>query len=425
MTTEAGRGEHYVYKLVPDDASDQAKLTAGNHYLGIDAVAWFINKHSSWFSNRIASGTLDIKMAGGAENYPVALGPFDLSGISRIAPVFERPILRDRNYRGGPISFSVTLSAVNKNNVIRSMLKSSANACLEIADGIVEAGALPGPCGVLSAASRDIIGNVQKVLTDTSLRCEEIFDFSGLEYSLRPEAIVGPQIFILFHRGAGLNESRLSVKPGSVEIREPGLSIQRRQMLMPYYENAPLEDGAWLLLRIRRSDEYSGHRSWFIDVSKFLSKVKCLVDDVKSGLITKDDGLAQLQPSGIGEKTILDEFHELRSLICNDGALSDREAGAQVGLLYTAILAAKNAITKLNPRTLTDTIKQVTGALSEGECITGEIGQAFAEQVASVASARKSCIARDTSPNRIAKFDGDELFSTMQYLPKTLKRCTL
>lgn len=425
MPAEAGRGEHHIYKIVPHDASDQAKLTAGSHYVGVDAVSWFINKQGSWFSNRMASGTLDIKMAGGSENYPVALGTFNLSGGSRIAPVVERPILRDRNYRGGPISFSAMLSAVNKDTVIRGMLKSAAEASLGIVDGMVETAALTGPAGILRAASQDIISNVRKVLTDTSLKCEAIFDFSGLEYNLRPEAMVGPQIFILFHRGANLHEPGLSVKPG-VDLHEPGLSVKpQSEILMPYYENAPLEDGAWLMLRIRRSDEYSGFRSWFTDVGKFLSKVKCLVDDVKAGLITKDDGLAQLKPSGLGDKTIVDEFFRLRSIICSDGVISEREAGAQVGLLYTTILAAKDAIKKLNPKILTDTVDQAIEALSRGQSITGEIGQTFAEQVALVSSARKSCIVKDTSPSRIAKLYGDELFSTMQYLPKTLKRCTL
>ena len=416
MAVEAGRGEHHIYKIVPHDASDQAKLTAGSHYVGVDAVSWFINKQGSWFSHRMVSGTLDIKMAGGSENYPVALGTFNLSGGSRIAPVVEKPILCDRNYRGGPISFCAMLSAVNEDTVIRGMLKSSAEASLEIVYGMVETAAITGPAGILRAASHDIINNVQKVLTDTKLKCEAIFDFTGLEYNLRPEAMAGPQIFILFHRGANLHEPGLSVK---------SQLVYHTEILMPYYENAPLEDGAWLMLRIRRCDEYSEVRSWFADVSIFLSKIKRLVDNVKAGSITENDGLAQLRRSRIGDKTIADEFFRLRSVICSDGVISKREAAAQVGLLYITILAAKDAIKKLDPKILTDTITQAIEALSQGQSIAGKIGKAFAEQVALVSSVREPCIAKDTSPSRIAKLCGDELFSTMQYLPKTLKRCIL
>lgn len=424
MPTEAGRGEHHIYKIIPQGINDQAKLTAGSHYVGVDAVSWFINKQSYWFAERIASGTLDIKMSGGSEDYPVALGAFSLPGGARIAPVFEKPILVDRNYRGGPISLSATLSAVRKDTVIDGMLKSAAKASLGIVAGMVETAALTGPAGILSAASQDITGNVHKVLTDTSLKCEAIFDFSGMAYNLRPEAVIGPEIFILFHRGADLHESGLSVKPG-VDLHKPGISVKpQSQILMPYYENAPLEDGAWLMLRIRRSDEYSGIRRWFTDAGKLRNKVKGLVDDVKAGSITKEDGLAQLKPSVTGNETILDEFFSLRSIICSDGVISEREAGAQVGLLYAAIVAAKDAIKKLNPQILTDAINGASESLSRGQSITGEIGQAFAEQVSLVASSRKSSIAKGTSPGRIVKLSGDELFSTMQYLPKTLERCT-
>jgi hypothetical protein len=45
---EAGKGEHRVYRVVPQDPNDTGKLTAGNHYVGVEAVAWFINKESSW-----------------------------------------------------------------------------------------------------------------------------------------------------------------------------------------------------------------------------------------------------------------------------------------------------------------------------------------------------------------------------------------
>jgi hypothetical protein len=106
--TEAGQGEHRVYRVVPQDPNDTGKLTARNHYVGVEAVAWFINKESSWFTDRMASGTLDIKLAGGLEHYQAALGTFELKRGSRIAPVFERPVIPDRNHRGGPITFGAS-----------------------------------------------------------------------------------------------------------------------------------------------------------------------------------------------------------------------------------------------------------------------------------------------------------------------------
>ena len=194
MATEAGRGEQHVYKIVPKGGSDQAKLTAGNHYVSVDAVSWFINKQDLWFAERMASGTLDIKMSGGTENYPVALGVFNLLAGARIARVFEKPALVDRNYRGGPIFLSVVFSSVRKDAAIGDMLRSAASASLEIVEGMVETAAVSGPTGILAAASRDITGNVQKMLADPVLKRDAFVDVPGMEYYLRPEAMVGPEI---------------------------------------------------------------------------------------------------------------------------------------------------------------------------------------------------------------------------------------
>jgi hypothetical protein len=425
MATEAGKGEQHIYKIVPPAGSDQAKLTAGCHYVSIDAVSWFINKQALWFSERIASGTLDIKMSAGAENYPVALGVFNPPAGARTARVFEKPILADRNYRGGPLSISAVFSSVKRDAASIATLKSAASASLSVVEGMIETAAISGPAGILAAAGREITGAVLKFLADPILKRDAFLDFSGMDFYLRPEAMVGPEIFVLFHRGAELKEAGLSVKTG-VDRDKPGLTSKRlSDTLIPYYESAPLEDGAWLMIRIRRSDEYSGMRAWYTDAARLRNRVKSLVDDVKAGSIAKDDGLAQLKPSGTGDQTVLDEFFRLRPIIYNDGVLSEREAGAQVGLLYTAIMAAKDAIKKVNPELLTSAFSRVSASLSKGKSVDGEIGEAFAEQVALVANVRKSFIARDTSPSRIAKLTGEELFSTMQYLPKTLERCTL
>ncbi len=409
MTTDAGKGEHHVYKIVPQDSSDRGKLTAGNHYVGVEAVAWYINKQSSWFSDRMASGTLGIKMSGGLENYQVALGTFNLSGGARIAPVFEKPVLGDRNYRGGPIIFSAMLSAVKKDTVIGGMLKSAASASLGIVAGMVETAALTGPAGILAAAGQDIISSVRGVLGDKSLKGEALFDFTGMEFGLRPEVVVGPQIFLLFHRGADLEEARLSVRP-------------RGQLLMPYYDEAILDDGAWLMLRIRRNDEYSGVREWFTDARKLRTRARDLVDDYFAHSISREDALAQLKPSGTGDKTVQDEFFRLRSIISNDGVISERQAGLFVAELNTKLMAAREAIEQNNRQIFITTVEEVTDALSRGQRIEGKIGETFMRQVKSIANVRSpSLVKANTDPHRITKLAGDELFRSMQYMPRTLK----
>jgi hypothetical protein len=306
------------------------------------------------------------------------------------------------------------LSAIKKDAVIGSMLKSAANASLGIVAGMVSAATLSGPPKILAAAGEDIISSVRKVLCDTGENREPIFDFTGLEFAIRPEFIVGPQTFLLMHRGAALEEAELTVGTDG-------------QLLMPFYNNVVLDDGAWLLLRVRRSDEYSGVREWFEDAKKLRGGIKSLVDDFEAGFLTKEEGLAQLKPSSTGDKTLLDEFFRLRSVINNDGVLSEREAGLYVGQLYTAILAAKKAISSdgggQNPsQMLTAVIDGTSKALSQGQRIGGMLGEAFEEQVSSLAKLRSFSIVADTNRRRIANLSGDEVFKSMQYMPKALER---
>jgi hypothetical protein len=408
LPTEGGKGQHHVYHIPSKDLSDCGKLTAGNHYVGVEAVAWFINKQSTWFSDKMASGTLDITLSGGLEKYQVALGTFELAGGATIAPVFEKPVLNDRNYRGGPITLSASLTAIKKDTAIAGMLKSAASASLGIVAGMVQTATLTGPVQLLSTAGTNLVSGVQKILGDTVPKREAIFSFYGLEYNLQPEYVVGPETFLLMHRGASLEETRLTIQASGT-------------LLMPFYDGTILNDGAWLLLRIRRNDEYHGVRDWFEDSRKLRGRIKSLVDDVNSEFVTKEEALAQLKPSATGDKMVLDEFFRLRSIITNDGVLSEREAGLYVGQLYTAIIAARKAIDQANPKVFASIINDVYSKLSKGEALGGNLGEGFEEQVSSVAKARSPFLVRDTNLRRIASFSGNELYENMKYLPNALK----
>jgi len=207
---EAGNGEHHVYKITVDSA-DSAKLTARNHYLGVDAVSWFVNKDSSWFRNRMASGAMSIKLSSGLEEYHVALGTFALEAGTRRAPIFDRPALPDRNYRGGPLTFFAQLSGVKSDTALSGILKSAATASLGVVSGMVATATVAGPSKLLGGAGQAIIEGVRTLLTSTGDNREPLFDFNGIEYTIQPEEIVGPQIFLLLHRGSELVERNLTV----------------------------------------------------------------------------------------------------------------------------------------------------------------------------------------------------------------------
>jgi len=313
---EAGEGEHRVYRITPS-STDHGKLTVRNHYVGVDAVAWYINKESSWFTDRMASGTLDIQLCGGLEKYQAGLGTFQLKGGAKVAPVFDKAVIPDRNYRGGPMVFSASLTAIKKDTTLGAMLKSAANASLGIAAGMVQTASLTGPAALLAGAGQDLLSGVKKVLGDTAAKSEPLFDFSGLEKTLQPEEIAGPEVYLLFHRGTLLDEPKLTVRTSG-------------QVRLPYHDGTPLEDGAWLLLRIRRSDEYSGAREWFDATRALRGKLESLVDDVAAHIIPKDNALKQLVPGTDGTAPLWEEF--VRDRLCKTTASSQNERRAPMSL---------------------------------------------------------------------------------------------
>jgi hypothetical protein len=400
MATEAGKGEHHVYKILPAVDADAAKLERGRHYLGVDAVAWFINKQSGWFTDRMASGTLEITLAGGLEKYQAALGTFELKGGAMMAPVFESPVLPDRNFVGGPITLNGSLTAIKKDTILAGMLKSAASASLGIVAGMVQTASATGPAKLLAAAGDDLVSGVKKVLSETGAKREALFDFSGLQFSMQPDVLVGREIFILMHRGAALDEKQLTVKASG-------------QLLLPYLGATALGDGAWLLLRLRRSDEYTGVRDWYNPARTLRGKIESLVKDVELGVVAKDDALSQLRPSATGSGTIFDDFARLRTIIQNDFVLSERQAGTFVGDLSAVITAAKKAISAHDAAQFTADLSQLRIDLAQGRPLEGDIGSAFRNEIANLARSR--AINRDIQP-----LDPDALVSTAQYMPKTL-----
>jgi hypothetical protein len=374
MATEAGKGEHRVYRIVPN-SPDHDPLMANHHYFGVDAVAWFINKDSSWFTDRMASGTLDLSIAS-VEKYEAALGTFELKDGSHIAPVFDRPVLPDRNYTGGFITFDASLTAIKKDTVIAGILKSAAAASLDVVQGMVQTATAAGPAQILGAAGGELIGGVKKFLSDTKDKREPIFDFSGIEITLQPEKIVGPEIYLLLHRGALLDEKSLSVQP-------------QGQLTLPTVNGVILDDGAWLLLRLRRTLAYSGTRDWFSAARALRNRIDNLVNDFKNNVISQTDALQQLKPSQSGSSTIFDEFLRLRAVIQNDGVLTEQEASLYVGQLRTQIVGATQAIQQGSPAHLDSLLKATRQALSAGDAMPSEAASAYNEEGAALRAFRR------------------------------------
>lgn len=355
---EAGKGEYHVYRIRNETPTDSSPLVANQHYLGVDAVAWFVNKQSNWFSDKMASGTLMIDLASGLETYQVALGTFELKEGARTAPVFDNPVLPDRCYRGGPIVLTAFLTGVRKDTVIAGLLKSAAGASLSVVAGMVQTATITGPAKILGAAGDEIITGVKSVLTNSATQKQAFFDSSsGLKKGLQPSDIQGDETYILLHRGDELPEASLTVH-------------QSGQLVLPYLNGKPLDDGVWLLLRMRRRTEYSGVRDWS-DTEKRLSlKVRATVDDFSTGALSKDDALKRLRPSGSGNETLFDDYSKLRGVIEGDGVLTVAEAGVKTTALSAYLFKARKAIERDQPTEFIPSLKEVHGSIIAGSLDT-------------------------------------------------------
>lgn len=333
---DAGEGDHYMYRLVPPGQTPLGELTGDEDYLGVDSASWFINKQSGWFKDRTASGTLRITLASGAEDYHAALGTFELAHGARTAPIFDRPVLPDRRYRGGPITFAVTLTALNRDTAFASVLKSAAKASLNIVGGMVETAAGSGPHQVLTAAGTDLVRGIGDVLSNKADGRQPLFGSQGMEGTIHARDFQYSTMYLLFHRGT-------RVEPSKLKTAAHGAA---RGVL---YENQPFEDGAWLLLRLRRARRYTGYRPWEDAVQKLRADIENLVGDFTTGVTAKADALRLLLPGGDAGSTYYDEFAALRRSIRDDGALTSRDGAARTRALAEAIVDARRRISADDP----------------------------------------------------------------------------
>lgn len=358
---KAGVGEHQATVVIPR-AVDTTPLTLHKHYLSIEAVAWFVNQEAGWFSDKIATGTLSIRIGAG-ENYNVALGVYELKGGAKTAPVFGRPVLPARAFRGGPITVQAVISGVKKSNGLGKVLQGVADAALGVVGTMVQTAGLTGPSGILGAAGGALVGGVRDLLNaqDNSLR---LFDpTTGIEKTIQPTDFRAPTMYVLLHRGTTLDPKKLKV------TSEAGAE-------MPVYDGNRLEDGAWLLLRLSRSTEYPTEPTWLRKCRDWVDSVERLADDLDSQGITDDDARARLTSGGNGAPSVYDVYRELYAEIRSDGLLTSAESGSYLGVLRAVRLLALQlvgggkragfdaAMAQLRTGSLTD--PQVRKAVAEG-----------------------------------------------------------
>ena len=383
LRTEAGTGEHRVYVIPGADDDEPLPLTAQRHYLGIDAASWFVNRSSSWFKDLMVAGTLSISLASGEESYEIGLGLYELREGARIAPVFDRPVLPERAFRGGTITVKVVVSGVTRDTRIAGLLESTAVASLGVVGGLVQTASTAGVYAPLAQAGSALVGGVRDLLVTEDRRLR-LFDPSGLELTMRADQILAREQFLLFHRGARLDRAKLSVTDG-------------RDFAAPRYDGEPLEDGVWLLLRLRRADEFPMERPWFEPWRHWITKLGGLVDDARNTAVPSDTALRVLSTmAGPGEAaTMYDAYRNLRDQILNDGTLTQFEASGYAGTLSAYLNSAVAAMRDKRFDSFFLDIARLSAGMRSGEAPDPAAEQTFRREYAAAAAVRPALLRVD------------------------------
>lgn len=327
-STRAGEGEHSVYRLVAPNSDVLGPIRENEEYLALDACSWFVNESESWFQKRTASGTLRIGISAGAEQYDAALGTFDLANGTRVAPIFDRSVLPNRRYIGGSISISVALRSLKRDTALTTILKRAASASLGIVAGMVETASHAGPRQMLSSAGGELVKGISEALSGSSEGQEPLFAGDGIECTIAPERFDRREMYLLLHRGSSLD-------PEGLRVGRAG------EMHLVSHNGAMLDDGVWILLRLKRSQRYSGYRGWSDAEHALLGRLDDIRDTVAAGLTSPAEALAQLKSGADGHETVFDQFVSTRQMIREDGVLTVGEVREKCAELTQAMGALR------------------------------------------------------------------------------------
>ncbi len=398
MVVEAGKGEHHYYWLTDQslEATDTAPLEARKHYLGVDVVHWYINKQGNILSNRIASGTVQLALA--EEIYEVGLGTYQLEGGARTAPVFDRPILANRVFLGGRITIRVFMRTIQQDTLLGSLLRDMAKASIDVVTGAVGAATATGPTAVLMAAATSMVSSVKKILNEGK-NGFTIFDPNGLDVTVNPASLRGAATYLLLHRGTNLIRDCLTLEHNSQGI------------LNVFYDKKPLEDGAWILLRLRREDEYGMFRPWEQEARSVRTEIDNIIDTWLLGGIKPEQIQQQLVPLGSDPLTVGDKALSVVAKIRSDYVLAEREAIKKAGQLRSLLLLAQEACRNQQPQIYVDGRAQMEESLRTGVTPPALISKTFLSEAQRIAGSRGRYMTL-ASPDLV----GEKLWRSLRYI---------
>ncbi len=394
MQTPAGEGEHEKYLLEPPevDESDKEPLAERIHYLGIDSVRWYVNDQRNFLYNKDASGTIKIGL--GDETYEVGLGKYQLKGGARTAPVHDRAVLPNRVYRGGKLTLKVFVRAIKSDRLHTKLLKDMSLASLTVVAGAVSAATASGPLAALLEAGKSLTGGIEEILKQGE-KGKTVFDPGGVDITIGRDQIRGPETYLLVHRGARLLEDKLKLGGTSSNIRV-------------LYEGRRLDDGAWVLFRLRRATRYGYARPWYRDEVAVRGELDDLMSRWRLGGVTADQVHEQLTPRP-GEKNLGNRILEVTGQIGKDPVLSYAESSVRKSALELPLKIALISVTAEDPSVYDAERDRMVSSLVEGRRPPGPVAEAI-KAIAIDLAEDKTANLIDSDPAIAAPFHGEELW---------------
>jgi hypothetical protein len=362
--TEAGEGNYEKFWFPSTNNARNKKFERFNSYIRVSVVSWFVNKQSSYWTDRMASGTCEVTV--GEEPYSIALGTFALDEGAYTAPIFDKVIVDNRLWVSGDLGIKVFLKANQSDTVLATVLKDMAQSSLGVASSSAATYGTQlasGPYAPLAAAGKTLITSVQNILS-SGKKPLPIFDLGGLDFTTALSLLEGEVNYVLLLRG-----NRSVVTKDKLAIVESGPNVR------VLFNNNQLTDGAWMLLRVANETTYGKVRPWEEPSNALRLEIANLMGKVTNGLVSKIDALTLLLPTPVGTqpsatgtktKTLGDRVQELESQITNDTLLSVNERSSEDGKNTAVWYAAISACRADKPNNFAASVKSLENALKAG-----------------------------------------------------------
>lgn len=310
QTKIAGRGEHHCYVLRSPSA-EKVSIKKNESYISLKGCSWQVNRANSWLKSKDITATLSLQ-TGNAENLSFCPGLYTRKGKDTIVPMPFYELLPYTKYEGGTIKLRAQFSGIKKDLRVNTLIQSAATSSRHIAQAfsqynLANSESTQGLC----SAGEEIVGGIQDVIQLENDISSQIFaPFNGPFLELDLEVYQESELYVLFHRGSELDPSMLKI-------------THRNDTEIPLFNNLPLTDGAWILIKLTSLSAFPKRRPWQTELDTFQFYIEDLVKKaLKLKMLGSTDLFKQNIPESYCSTSLQDNYVYVRNKISQDTALN-------------------------------------------------------------------------------------------------------